>query len=175
VQKEEVTKKNSSWLGADLFLVVLLEDKCNYLVESSGWNGSKGFGGFSLLFRTVAGSQNNQCKQGKNDLFHCCGFKVYKQQVMKYCTLIGSGLFLSFIHYQKITIMTFLFLFGGGIIITLLVVLFIFLLPLLALISALMSDFPGNEKILWVLIILLLPFLGSVLYFLIGRNQRISR
>ena len=68
--------------------------------------------------------------------------------------------------------MTFLFLFGGGIIITLLVVLFIFLLPLLALISALMSDFPGNEKILWVLIILLLPFLGSVLYFLIGRNQR---
>jgi len=71
--------------------------------------------------------------------------------------------------------MTFLFLFGGGIIITLLVIFFIFLLPLLALISALMSDFPGNEKILWVVIILLLPFLGSVLYFLIGRNQRISR
>ena len=71
--------------------------------------------------------------------------------------------------------MTFLFLFGGGIIITLLVVLFIFLIPLLALISALMSDFPGNEKILWVLIILFLPFLGSVLYFLIGRNKRISR
>ena len=71
--------------------------------------------------------------------------------------------------------MTFLFLFGGGIILTLLVILFIFLIPLLALISALMSDFPGNEKILWVLIILLLPFLGSVLYFLIGRNQRISR
>ena len=71
--------------------------------------------------------------------------------------------------------MTFLFLFGGGIIITLMVVLFIFLIPLLALISALMSDFPGNEKILWVLIILFLPFLGSVLYFLIGRNQRTSR
>lgn len=71
--------------------------------------------------------------------------------------------------------MTFLFLFGGGIIITLLVVLFIFLIPLLALISALMSDFPGNEKIIWVLIILLLPFLGSVLYFLIGRNQRTNK
>jgi len=71
--------------------------------------------------------------------------------------------------------MTFLFLFGGGILITLLVILFIFLLPLLALISALMSDFPGNEKIIWVLIILLLPFLGSVLYFLIGRNQRTNR
>ncbi len=71
--------------------------------------------------------------------------------------------------------MTFLFLFGGGILITLLVILFIFLLPLLALISALTSDFPGNEKILWVLIIIVLPFLGSVLYFLIGRNQRTSR
>jgi len=71
--------------------------------------------------------------------------------------------------------MTFLFLFGGGILITLFVILFIFLLPLLALISALMNDFPGNEKILWVLIILFLPFLGSVLYFLIGRNKRISK
>lgn len=66
-----------------------------------------------------------------------------------------------------------LFLLGGGIIITLLVVLFIFLFPLLALISALTSQFPGNEKILWVLIILFLPFLGSLLYFLIGINQRI--
>ncbi len=71
--------------------------------------------------------------------------------------------------------MTFLFLFGGGIIITLLVILCIFLLPLLALISALMSNFRGNDKILWVVIILFLPFLGSVLYFLIGRNQRTSR
>ena len=71
--------------------------------------------------------------------------------------------------------MTFLFLFGGGIMITVLVVLFIFMLPLLALISALMNDFPGNEKIIWVLIILFLPFLGSVLYFLIGRDRRINR
>ena len=71
--------------------------------------------------------------------------------------------------------MTFLFLFGGGIIITVLVVLFIFMLPLLALISALMNDFPGNEKIIWILIILFLPFLGSVLYFLIGRDKRTNR
>ncbi len=71
--------------------------------------------------------------------------------------------------------MTFLFLFGGGLLITLMVVLFIFLIPLLALISALTSEFPGNEKILWVLLIIFLPFLGSLLYFLIGRNQRIIR
>jgi hypothetical protein len=71
--------------------------------------------------------------------------------------------------------MTFLFLFGGGLLITLLVVLFLFLLPLFALISALMSEFPGNEKILWVLLIIFLPFLGSVLYFIIGTGQRIRR
>jgi hypothetical protein len=69
--------------------------------------------------------------------------------------------------------MTFLFLFGGGLIITLLVILFIFLLPLLALISVLTNQFRGNEKIMWVVIIILLPFLGSLLYFLIGRNNAI--
>jgi len=71
--------------------------------------------------------------------------------------------------------MTILFLFGGGLIITLLVILFIFLIPLLALLSVLMSDFQGNEKIMWVLIIIFLPFLGSLLYFLIGRDKRINR
>ena len=66
-------------------------------------------------------------------------------------------------------------LFGGGILITVLVILFIFLLPILALISALMNTFPGNEKIIWILLIIFLPFLGSVLYFVIGRNQRTNR
>ena len=71
--------------------------------------------------------------------------------------------------------MTFLFLFGGGLIITLLVILFIFLIPLLALISVLMNEFRGNEKIMWVIIIIFLPFLGSLIYFLIGRDKRINR
>ena len=71
--------------------------------------------------------------------------------------------------------MTFLFLLGGGILLTVFIILFIFLLPLLALISALMSDFSGNDKIIWALLIIFLPFLGSVLYFLIGRNNRITR
>lgn len=66
-------------------------------------------------------------------------------------------------------------LFGSGILITILVILFIFLLPFLALISALMNTFRGNDKIIWILLIIFLPFLGSVLYFLIGRNQRTNR
>jgi len=65
-------------------------------------------------------------------------------------------------------------LFGSGILITILVILFIFLLPILALISALMNNFRGNDKIIWILLIIFLPFLGSVLYFLIGRPQRIN-
>ena len=68
-----------------------------------------------------------------------------------------------------------LFLIGGGILITLLLIVFVLLFPLIALISALSSNFPGNEKILWVLLIIFLPFLGSLLYFLIGVNQRSSR
>lgn len=71
--------------------------------------------------------------------------------------------------------MTFLFLFGGGLIITLMVILFIILLPLLALLSVLMNDFKGNDKIMWVLIIIFLPFLGSLLYFLVGRDKRMNR
>jgi hypothetical protein len=71
--------------------------------------------------------------------------------------------------------MTFLFLFGGGLLLTLFIILFIFLLPLLALISVLMNDFRGNDKLMWVLIIIFLPFLGSLLYFLIGRDRRINR
>lgn len=62
------------------------------------------------------------------------------------------------------------FLFGSGILVTILVILFIFLLPLIAVISALMSALPINSKILWILLIIFLPFLGSVLYFLIGRK-----
>ena len=71
--------------------------------------------------------------------------------------------------------MTFLFLFGAGLLLTLFIILFVILLPLLALISVLMNDFQGNEKIIWVLIIIFLPFLGSLLYFLIGRDKRIMR
>lgn len=71
--------------------------------------------------------------------------------------------------------MIYLFFFGGGLLITLLVIIFIFLIPILALLSVLTNEFPGNEKIIWVLIIIFLPFLGSLLYFLIGRDKRLNR
>ncbi|MCA0153991.1 PLDc N-terminal domain-containing protein [Winogradskyella vincentii] len=48
-----------------------------------------------------------------------------------------------------------------------------FLLPILALISILRNKFPDNDKLIWVIVVLLLPYFGSILYFIIGRNKKI--
>ncbi len=45
-------------------------------------------------------------------------------------------------------------------------------LPILALIDILRSDFTGNNKIMRVLIVLFMNIIGSILYFLIGKNQK---
>ena len=36
------------------------------------------------------------------------------------------------------------------------------------------SKFEQTEKIVWVLVVILLPFLGSILYLIIGRNRKIK-
>lgn len=62
---------------------------------------------------------------------------------------------------------------GGEWLIIAFIILPVLLLPLIALIDILRNSFRGsNDKIVWVLVVLFLPFVGSVLYFLIGRNQR---
>ena len=57
-----------------------------------------------------------------------------------------------------------------------LIILFFIFLPLILIISALVdilkSEFTGNNKIVWVLVVLFLPLLGSILYFVIGCNQK---
>lgn len=48
------------------------------------------------------------------------------------------------------------------------------LLWIIALVDILKSNFKdSNNKILWVLIVILLPIIGSILYFIIGKNQKI--
>jgi hypothetical protein len=50
----------------------------------------------------------------------------------------------------------------------------IFLLPFIALISILRNQFKGSsDKLIWVLVVIFLPILGSILYFAIGRAQRV--
>ena len=46
----------------------------------------------------------------------------------------------------------------------------IFVLDIIALVSVLGGRGSTNHKILWTLLILLLPLLGMILYFLIGKN-----
>ena len=48
------------------------------------------------------------------------------------------------------------------------------LLPLIALVDILRSNFQANNKLIWVVVVVFTNILGSILYFLIGRNQRIK-
>ncbi|MBT3383401.1 MAG: hypothetical protein HN778_05715 [Prolixibacteraceae bacterium] len=48
------------------------------------------------------------------------------------------------------------------------------IIPIIALIDVLKSEFSGNNKIIWVLVILLLWIIGVVLYYFIGRQQKIK-
>ena len=60
-------------------------------------------------------------------------------------------------------------------IITILFILLIGIVPtIVALIDILKSEFKGNNKLIWVLVVLLFNFFGAVIYFLIGKEQKIQ-
>jgi len=44
-----------------------------------------------------------------------------------------------------------------------------------ALVDILKSEFTGSNKVIWVLVVLFLPIIGSILYFVIGRKQKIVK
>ena len=48
-----------------------------------------------------------------------------------------------------------------------------FILMIYALLDVFKSNKPQNTKLLWIIVILIAPVLGSVIYLLWGRNQRI--
>jgi hypothetical protein len=50
--------------------------------------------------------------------------------------------------------------------------LIIFILDIIAIVSVLMGGGSVARKLLWILIILLLPLIGMILYFLIGRSSK---
>ncbi|GAB4038794.1 PLDc N-terminal domain-containing protein [Spirosoma gilvum] len=52
---------------------------------------------------------------------------------------------------------------------------FLLILPIMALVDVVRSEFRGpNDKLVWVIIVVFLNIIGALLYFFIGRNQRIS-
>ena len=71
--------------------------------------------------------------------------------------------------------MTYLGLIGPWqIIIILIAILFGIIPTIIALIDILKSKFNGNDKIVWVLVVLFFNLIGAILYFVIGRNQKIK-
>lgn len=51
----------------------------------------------------------------------------------------------------------------------------IVLLPLIiALVDILRNEFTDSNKIVWLLVVILVPFLGYILYFFIGTKQKIK-
>ncbi|ABQ27453.1 PLD nuclease N-terminal domain-containing protein [Geotalea uraniireducens] len=50
----------------------------------------------------------------------------------------------------------------------------IFALWLWALVDILKNEFTGSNKIIWLLLVIAVPLIGVILYYLIGREQKIS-
>lgn len=50
----------------------------------------------------------------------------------------------------------------------------LFILPIVALIDIVRSEFKGNNKLIWVIIVVFLNLPGIILYYAMGRNQKIS-
>lgn len=48
-----------------------------------------------------------------------------------------------------------------------------FVLWLWALVDILKNEFTGSNKLIWLLVVILIPFVGMVLYWFIGREQKI--
>ena len=51
----------------------------------------------------------------------------------------------------------------------------LFILPIIALIDIVKYEFKGNNKLIWVIIVVFLSLPGIILYYAIGRSQRISK
>lgn len=61
------------------------------------------------------------------------------------------------------------------IVVILLIVPIFLIIPIIALVDILKSEFTGNNKLIWVLVVLLSWIIGAILYFFIGRNQKIQQ
>jgi len=54
------------------------------------------------------------------------------------------------------------------------IMLFFIVLPLVAIIDILRSNFAGSNKLIWILVVLFANIIGSILYFIIGQKQKIK-
>ena len=71
--------------------------------------------------------------------------------------------------------MNYLGMIGAWQIIIILLSFFMIGLTIVALIDILKSEFKGNNKIVWLLVVLFINFFGAILYFNIGRKQKVKK
>ena len=58
---------------------------------------------------------------------------------------------------------------------SILIIVFFILFWVSAFIDILKSNFKKNNKFIWIIVVAIVPILGAVLYFMIGRNQKIIK
>jgi len=55
------------------------------------------------------------------------------------------------------------------------IMLLFFFIILWALVDVLIHEFSGYNKLIWIALIIVMPFLGSAIYLIIGRKQKIAK
>jgi hypothetical protein len=66
-------------------------------------------------------------------------------------------------------------MFGIGVFEIIILVLLFGVIPwLFAFVDILKNDFKGNDKLVWLLAVIFVPFFGFTAYFFIGRKQKIG-
>lgn len=67
-------------------------------------------------------------------------------------------------------------MYGIGVpeLIVILMIVIPFIFWIWAFVDIIKNEFTGNNKIVWLLVIIFVPVLGFILYFLIGREQKIK-
>ena len=58
---------------------------------------------------------------------------------------------------------------------SLLIIAFFILLWLSAFVDILKNNFKKNNKLIWIIVVVLIPIFGAILYFMIGRKQKIIK
>jgi len=98
-----------------------------------------------------------------------------EQQENNRCKIFYLYLQESIICQPKNKNMTLLGVIGAAELMVILIIGLIFLLlPIIALVDIIKSKFEGNLQIVWVIVVVCFNFIGAILYFIIGRNQKLQ-
>ncbi len=60
-------------------------------------------------------------------------------------------------------------------IILILIIFITSILPIIALIDIIRNEFTGSNKLIWVLVVLFFPLFGALLYFFLGKKQKLKK